>query len=57
MPNAEYYINKVFHEIKTVEEAKELFEEVNEWVKITEKKEIQQFCDSGAGETLYMMVE
>ena len=54
MKNADYYIKKVFR-LKTTAEARQLQSEVKEWIKSADKKEIEAYRDSGAGEMLYMM--
>ena len=55
MKNSEYYINRVFSEIKSIEEAKKLKIEVDNWIKSADDKEIASYLDSGAGEMLCMI--
>ena len=55
MKNSEYYIKRVFSEIKSIEEAQKLKIEVDNWIKAADDKEVASYRDSGAGEMLYMI--
>ncbi len=55
MKKADYFIKKVFEEIKTFEDAKATQKEVREWIKTAGPSEVSRFRDSGAGEMLYML--
>lgn len=55
MKNSEYYINKVFTEVKTSEDARKLKAEVDDWIKSADEEEIANYRDSGAGEMLHML--
>ena len=55
MKNSEYYIKKVFQEVKTSEDARKLKAEVDDWIKSADEEEIANYRDSGAGEMLHML--